>query len=350
MPFCLIPDDSASSSSLLISSGVSSNESPFCIGLTRLAVLYISKPIVTHEYKIYIKQSLNLKCLCYNLEKRLRTLLMIQDIFPHKLNNHYYPDRKAADESLVIVIRENEVLVKGDLFPRTDELKEDRNCFRYLFELEGENEYFLLDVTADEGFTAPENYEFVNVRAFRRTATAKKYRVFLAHTAYQLARWYKDNAFCGRCGKKTFPDGKERAIRCECGNVIYPRIIPAVIVGITNGDKILVTKYRTGFAHFALVAGFTEIGETLEETVAREAMEETGLKVKNIRYYKSQPWGIVDDLLVGFYCDVDGDDTISMDEGELKIAEWRLREDIELQPDEYSLTNEMMKMFKEGKA
>ena len=57
--------------------------------------------------------------------------------------------------------------------------------------------------------------------------------------------------------------------------------------------------------------------------------------------------GIVDDILVGFYCDVDGDDTINMDESELKVAEWRAREDVELQPDDYSLTNEMMKMFKE---
>lgn len=79
-------------------------------------------------------------------------------------------------------------------------------------------------------------------------------------------------------------------------------------------------------------------------------MEETGLKVKNITYYKSQPWGIADDILAGFYCDVDGDDTITMDSTELKLAEWRSREDIELQPDGFSLTNEMMKMFKEGKA
>ena len=68
-------------------------------------------------------------------------------------------------------------------------------------------------------------------------------------------------------------------------------------MGVCNGDEILVTKYRTGFAHYALVAGFTEIGETLEETVQREVMEETGLHVKNIRYYKSQPWGIVDDKM-----------------------------------------------------
>ena len=275
---------------------------------------------------------------------------MIQDILPHKIDNHYYPDRRPSEDSIVIVIRDNDVLVKGDLFPLRNEVSAEDDKLTYLFSLDDDKNYFLFDVTNDEGAEIPEGYEFVNIRTFRRSGTAKKYRVFVAYTAFQLARWYRDNAFCGRCRKKTFPDDKERAIRCECGNVIYPRIVPAVIVGITNGDRILVTKYKTGFEHFALVAGFTEIGETLEETVAREAMEETGLKVRNIRYYKSQPWGIVDDILVGFYCDVDGDDTIRMDAGELKVAEWRSREDVILQPDDYSLTNEMMTMFKEGKA
>ena len=118
----------------------------------------------------------------------------------------------------------------------------------------------------------------------------------------------------------------------------------------TNKDgKLLITRYRTGFAHNALVAGFTEIGETLEDTVAREVMEETGVKVKNIRYYKSQPWGMAQDVLVGFFCEADGDGTIQMDEGELKYAEWVKPEDIELQPDNLSLTNEMMTVFKNGR-
>ena len=98
-----------------------------------------------------------------------------------------------------------------------------------------------------------------------------------------------------------------------------------------------------------MVAGFTEIGETLEQTVEREVMEECGVKVKNIRYYKSQPWGIAADILAGFYCDVDGNDEIVMDPNELKEARWVSREDIVLQENEYSLTNEMMKRFKEGK-
>ena len=124
--------------------------------------------------------------------------------------------------------------------------------------------------------------------------------------------------------------------------------MPAVIVGVKNGDSILLTKYRTGFQHNALIAGFTEIGETAEETVAREVMEEAGIRVKNITYYKTQPWGIANDLLIGYYCDLDGDPSINMDKSELKYAAWVKREDIQLQPDETSLTNEMMMMFKNG--
>ena len=76
-------------------------------------------------------------------------------------------------------------------------------------------------------------------------------------------------------------------------------------------------------------------------------MEEIGLKVKNIRYYKSQPWGIASDILMGFYCDVDGDPVIRRDDSELKYAEWVERKDIELQPTDDSLTNEMMKVFRD---
>ena len=133
-----------------------------------------------------------------------------------------------------------------------------------------------------------------------------------------------------------------------CGYVAYPRIMPAVIVGVKNGDQLLLTRYRTGFAYNAFIAGFTEIGETVEETVMREVMEETGIRVKNIRYYKSQPWGTANDLLLGFYCEVDGNDTITMDCQELKYAKWVQREEIVLQPGDFSLTNEMMRRFKEG--
>ena len=118
----------------------------------------------------------------------------------------------------------------------------------------------------------------------------------------------------------------ERAMQClDCGRVVYPQICPSVIVGITDDSRILMTKYassHSNYKKYALVAGYAEIGESLENTVAREVMEEVGLKVKNIRYYKSQPWSFSDALLVGFFCEVDGNAEIKMDTEELSAAEW----------------------------
>ena len=116
-----------------------------------------------------------------------------------------------------------------------------------------------------------------------------------------------------------------------------------------NGDKILVTRYAgRAYKGYALIAGFNEIGETPEQTVRREAMEEAGLKVKNIRYYKSQPGGIDGNLLLGFFCELDGDDKITIDSSELAEAEWYSREEIPVEDDGYSLTREMITAFKKG--
>ena len=102
------------------------------------------------------------------------------------------------------------------------------------------------------------------------------------------------------------------------------------------------------FKKYALLAGFNEIGESIEETVRREVMEEVGLKVKNIRYYKSQPWSFTDTLLLGFFCELDGDDTITLDQDELALAEWFEREKMPVKEEDLSLTNEMMMAFKNG--
>ena len=140
-------------------------------------------------------------------------------------------------------------------------------------------------------------------------------------------------------------------MRCpECGNMIFPKIAPAVIVAVTDGDRILMSKYagRT-YKRYALIAGFVEIGETAEQTVQREVMEEVGLQVKNVRYYKSQPWGVESDLLMGFFCDLDGSDAIHIDENELAMAEWFDRDNMPAHDDGISLTREMMRIFEEGK-
>jgi NAD+ diphosphatase len=170
-------------------------------------------------------------------------------------------------------------------------------------------------------------------------------------TAWHLFVWYRNNRFCGRCGTATEHDGKERMMRCpKCGNMIFPKISPAVIIAATDGDRLLLSKYAgRNFTRFALIAGYTEIGETLEQTVRREVMEEVGLRVKNIRYYKSQPWGVDGNVLMGFYCDLDGDDTIHIDENELAMAEFYDRHNLPAQDDGISLTREMIRVFQEGR-
>ena len=95
-------------------------------------------------------------------------------------------------------------------------------------------------------------------------------------------------------------------------------ISPSVIVAVYDGDRLLLTKYK-GQTHnrYALVAGFCEIGENLEQAVRREVEEEVGLKVKNLYYYKSQPWPFTSTMLAGFYAELDGDSTVKLQEDEL---------------------------------
>lgn len=271
---------------------------------------------------------------------------MIQDIFPSRFDNQYRPIAPENGDFLLHYDKEGKVFVQIKegriLFTKAEDGPIHRPV--YLFTID-EQKYFL--ETEDEP-QSREGYTYLAVRDIRDEGMGTE--VFAAFTAFHLWKWYADNRYCGKCGKPFGFHPKERALCCpDCGNILYPRINPAVIVGVINGEYLLLTRYRRGYGHNALVAGFTEIGETLEETVAREVMEETGLKVKNIQYYKSQPWGMAQDILAGFYCEADGDTQIHMDENELKYAQWVKREEIELQPNNLSLTNEMMRMFKEGK-
>ena len=130
-------------------------------------------------------------------------------------------------------------------------------------------------------------------------------------------------------------------------DVEFPKMAPAVIIGLTNNDQIMMTKYAgREYKRYALIAGFTEIGETAEETVHREVMEEVGLKVKNIRYYKSQPWGFDSNLLMGFFCDLAEEGEIRLEEEELSLAEWVDYRDVPDDPEGLSLTREMMTYFR----
>ncbi len=136
----------------------------------------------------------------------------------------------------------------------------------------------------------------------------------------------------------------------SCGFQAYPTIAPCVIVGVYDGDRLLLTKYsgRT-YKNFALIAGFVEIGESLEAAVHREVMEEVGLKVKNLTFYKSQPWPFTDTLLAGYFAELDGGNTIDIQEDELSMGVWMPREDVPPDKLKISLTGEMMEAFRAGK-
>ena len=133
-----------------------------------------------------------------------------------------------------------------------------------------------------------------------------------------------------------------------CGNTQYPRISPAVIVAVRNGEKLLLQVCRPKphpvCSHCRICRNRRNTGRNGK----REVMEEVGLKVKNIHYYKSQPWALYGSLLSGFYCDLDGDDQITLDETELAVAEWFERKEIPYEDYDVSLTREMMLQFKKG--
>lgn len=225
----------------------------------------------------------------------------------------------------------------------------------YLFSL-GEERFFL---ALDDAVAAPAGLSYVAAGQLRRATPS--HLAFAAVTASQLDRWYRDNRFCGRCGHPTELAPSSREVVCPaCAHIVYPKICPGVICAVVSladdpaEDRIVLTRYagRTT-ALWALVAGFTEVGEPLEGTVRREVMEEVGLSVRGLRFYKSQPWGFTDTLLAGFWCEVDGDDAIRVDRSELKEARWFRRDEIPLErtDDHASLTGEMIERFRlEGRA
>ncbi len=288
---------------------------------------------------------------------------MIHEIAPHIFNNQYNSAAAPEDGSPVFIFGgENEpslgggaVMVKEHHIPLYGELKSFLSGSEnpvHLFNIDGKD-CFLLKGLSLEKVREGEGFELKSFRDVRNVKEIPDHEYFLAMTAFQLHNWYRNNVFCGRCGARMEAASEERALSCpKCGNRVYPRVVPAVTVAIIDRDKekLLLTRYAgRGLPFYALVAGFTEIGETLEQTVCREVAEETGLKVKNIKYFGSQPWGIVDDLMVGFYCDLDGSSDIHRDEGELELADWFGREEVVLQPTDMSLTNALMMAFKEGR-
>lgn len=306
---------------------------------------------------------------------------MIQDIGAHLFDNGYIPDPPREDDVLLAFSRDREtrgqVIVSqgeaGLVLPTLrdweraldDTSKDDGSrgtsvqalrtlAPRMLFSIDRTRFYLVEGSLGTEPLRAAvaalSRAGFVPTQMNLMRYLRPRHLAFAAITARQLARWYELNHYCGRCGAELGHVTTSRELACpSCQNVVYPRLNPAVIVGITNGDKLLLTKYAHGYDRYALVAGFCEVGETLEQTVAREVREEVDLDVCNLRYYASQPWPFTDSLLAGFFCDVAGDPSIHVDGEELRLGEWWSRDDLpKTHEDTSSLTNRMIEAFARG--
>ena len=171
----------------------------------------------------------------------------------------------------------------------------------------------------------------------------------LAGRAYHLLHWDDQNRYCGRCGAPTHRKDDERALVCRtCGNVVYPRISPAVIVLIRRGDQVLLAhnrNFKEGW--YSCVAGFMEPGEEFEDAAEREIFEEVGVRVKSLRYFGSQPWPFPDSLMVGFVADHESGE-IQVDGVEIDDARWFDREHLPDFPGGASIAGRMIRWWLDG--
>lgn len=180
----------------------------------------------------------------------------------------------------------------------------------------------------------------------------------LAAYAVSLERWHDRARFCGRCGAPTRSEeaGHSRACTREgCGEREFPRTDPVVIAVISNGDRCLLGRHNRARskAFFTALAGFVEPGESAEEAVAREIFEEAGVRVKDVRYFSSQPWPFPHSLMLGFHARTD-DEEIRIDPVELLEARWFTREEILGGtfpfPPPFTIANRLIVSWAEGRA
>ena len=271
---------------------------------------------------------------------------MLQEIYPSVFDNSFHP-RAPKDGDVVLVFGKNTVAVREcgnrlevPCYPHISVTEND-----FLFCVDNVAFY---GIYSEEGHCSGlDGYCFVPLRStFQKEPAALPFEI---STGYHIVSWRRYHRYCGVCGTPLVPSETERALVCPvCRHTIYPDIHPAVNIAIRNGDSILLIRNMvSGFPRYSLVAGFIEVGETAEDTVRREAMEEVGLKVKNVRYFGSQPWGIAGNLQIGYFCDVDGPDEIRVDGNEVKEALWFRRSGIPPR-DTTSITGQLIDAFRKG--
>lgn len=272
---------------------------------------------------------------------------MIQDIHPHIFSNSFSIISEISDDDYIFYYKDNSLLLKCE---SDDYSIPQRKDFQSLKELNGDIFLFTLNnhncFMLEDSPDLPSNKFAYQEISFFRTFS-KKEVAWVSIVGHQLYTWYSQNRYCGKCGSKTLLKADERAITCtNCGQTVYPKISPAIIVAIVNGDRILLANnnnFRPNW--YSLVAGYADIGESLEDTVKREVKEEVGIDVSHIRYYKSQPWPFSGSMMIGFFAYADDKQSIQTDNKEISQAAWFKRGNLPNHPNNFSIAGEMIDLF-----
>jgi NAD+ diphosphatase len=196
----------------------------------------------------------------------------------------------------------------------------DASCV--LLGMDGEEAVFALDVSAAEnaGEVLKPYGEFRDLRA--AAPFLRKKDLAILTQAKALIDWHQRHGFCARCGAATVmvdAGYRRHCPRCEADH--FPRTDPAVIMLITNGDECLLARNVKWDKFYSTIAGFVEPGESLEEAVRRESLEEVGITVGKVTYFASQPWPFPSSLMIGCYAECDGKE-LKLDLTEIAQAEW----------------------------
>lgn len=166
--------------------------------------------------------------------------------------------------------------------------------------------------------------------------------------ALQITDWYRSHRYCGNCGAETTLLNGERARACSaCGQSYYPRLSPCIMALVVRGDECLLarnTQWKGSF--FSALAGFVEPGESVEEALRREVMEEVGLQLGELHYFASQPWPFPGQLMIGFFADY-ADGNIVVDDVEIAEAHWFHYRNLPEIPGSFSLAGHLIRTFVE---
>jgi NAD+ diphosphatase len=169
----------------------------------------------------------------------------------------------------------------------------------------------------------------------------------LVSRAIQVVDWDSSTRYCSRCGTPTEPSETECMKTCpSCGLTQYPRLAPAMIVGVVRDRKLLLGQSPRFQGRFhSILAGFLEPGETAEECVRREVYEEVGISVRNIRYFASQPWPFPHSLMLGFTAEYDSGE-LDPDPTEIIHADWYAADELPNVPGEVSISGRIINWFR----